>query len=302
MELRWLEVFVVVAEELHFGNAAIRLRMTQSPLSQTIRKLERSLGAELFHRSTRSVELTAAGHALLPHARAVLEQADVAKSAVRKSEGELYGTLSIGFSGVLNHLSLPPLTRAIKQRYPELKLKLVGRIMTQDAIHQVDSGQLDIAFVGLPVDERRVHARELMLEPMGMVIPVDHPLANAEDLVLSDFSEDPFITPPAGAGSNLNEVTMQACAAAGFYPKVAQEITDPYMILMLVAAGVGVAHMATGLADVVPPGVVFKPLAGEPVCMRHGLAWSKKTDSVARDAVLELVEELWPTPVEKPTS
>ncbi|MFC0582813.1 LysR family transcriptional regulator [Micrococcoides hystricis] len=294
MELRWLEAFVVVAEELHFGNAAARLRVAQSPLSQTIRKLERTLGAELFHRSTRSVELTAAGHALLPHAREVLEQADIARRAVRASEGDIYGSLSIGFSGVLNHSSLPPLTRAVKQRYPALKLHLVGRIMTQEALHQLDSGQLDIAFVGLPVDERRVHARQLMLEPMGMVVPLDHPLAQAEHVRLEDFAQDQFITPPLGSGSNLNEVTMQACSAAGFYPKVAQEITDPYMILMLVAAGVGVAHMAEGLAAMVPPGAVFKHLDGEPVNMKHGLAWSKKPGSAARDAVLRLADELWP--------
>src|SRR5690625_726715 len=88
MEIRWLEAFIAVAEELHFGNAAIRLRMAQSPLSQVIRKLERSLGTKLFIRSTRSVELTAAGHSFLPHASAVLEEVELAQRSVKDPRSE----------------------------------------------------------------------------------------------------------------------------------------------------------------------------------------------------------------------
>ena len=93
MEVRWLEAFIAVAEELHFGNAAIRLRMAQSPLSQVIRKLERSLDTELFIRSTRSVDLTPAGHAFLPHARAVLEEIELAQQSVKVPDGVVYGKL-----------------------------------------------------------------------------------------------------------------------------------------------------------------------------------------------------------------
>src|SRR3954468_19079204 len=101
MEIRWIQAFVAVAEELHFGRAAVRLQMAQSPLSQTIRKLERDLGTPLFERSTRSVSLTAAGQAFLPHARAVLEEVETARRATRASAGGVYGRVVIGFSGVL---------------------------------------------------------------------------------------------------------------------------------------------------------------------------------------------------------
>ena len=296
MEIRWLEAFIAVAEELHFGNAAVRLRMAQSPLSQTIRKLERSLGAELFVRSTRSVELTTAGHALLPHAREVLEQLRIAAQAVKMPEGRVYGSLALGFTGVLNHLSLPPLTRALRKTYPDIELTLVGRVMTQDAVHQLDSGVLDLAFVGLPVDSTRINSRLLAQEAFGVVLPVEHPLASGPAVDLADLADDPFITPPLTAGSALHEATVRACADAGFYPQVAQEITDPYMTMMLVAAGIGVALLPEGIAAFVPPGAVFVPLSGEPHYMNHGLAWSVRPGSLAREAFLELSEKVLPTP------
>ncbi|MFR0636903.1 LysR family transcriptional regulator [Glutamicibacter soli] len=296
MEIRWLEAFIAVAEELHFGNAALRLRMAQSPLSQTIRKLERSLGTELFVRSTRSVELTAAGHALLPHARQVMEELTIAAQAVKVPQGKVYGKLSLGFTGVLNQLALPPMTRALRSTHPDIELTLVGRVMTHDAVHQLEAGSLDLAFVGLPVDSARINSRLLAQEAFGMVLPQEHPLADREGVELAAFADDSFITPPISAGSALYQSTIYACTDAGFYPTVSQEITDPYMTMMLVAAGVGVAFMPEGIAHVVPPGAVFVPLHGKQYYMNHGLAWSVRPGSLARDAFLELSEEVLPSP------
>lgn len=292
MEIRWLEAFIAVAEELHFGNAAIRLRMAQSPLSQTIQKLERSVGSQLFIRSTRSVELTPAGRAFLPHARAVMEELQLAHQSVQVPEGVVYGKLTLGFTGVLNHMALPLLTRALRDTYPQIELDLVGRVMTQDAVSQLESGTLDIAFVGLPTDSINTETRLIMREAFGMVVPANHRLAHADRPALSAFAEDDFITPPIAAGSVLYEDTMRACAEAGFQPRIAQQITDPYMSMMLVGAGVGVAYLPDGVERVVPPGTVFVPLGGEPVYMNHGLAWSKNRGSQARDAFLALAQEV----------
>src|SRR6476660_9015171 len=214
MEIRWLEAFLAVAEELHFGRAAARLRMAQSPLSQTIRRLERELDVTLFDRSTRSVALTPAGEALLPHAHRVFEELELARQATRAVSGVFYGPVRIGFSGAL-----------------------------------------DLAFVALPVDPSPlVRTRLISREPLGVALPLDHPLAGDPDVDLAELADDGYITTPATAGSGLQEAGLRACVDAGFRPRVVQEITDPYMILTLVAAGVGVALLSAEVAAIMPSG------------------------------------------------
>ena len=298
MEIRWLHAFVAVAEELHFGRAASRLQMAQSPLSQTIRKLEKDIGVQLFERSTRSVALTAGGHTFLPHAYRVLEDVETARHATRASAGDVYGRITIGFAGVLNHRALPPLTRTVRQRYPNIELTLLGRVMTRDAISQLESGALDLAFVGLPVASTSVTARLIRREPFGAVLPLDHRLASEREIDLRELADDGFVTTPLSAGSALQESAMRACVDAGFRPRVVQEITDPYMILMLVAAGVGVALMTSGVADITPPGTVFVALTGDATYMNHGIAWSPQKMSPALAAVLEVADEILPIPAD----
>ncbi|WP_246089995.1 LysR family transcriptional regulator [Nonomuraea deserti] len=296
LETRWLEAFIAVAEELHFGRAAARLRLAQSPLSQTIRRLEKELGTKLFDRSTRSVALTPAGHAFLPYARRVFEELELGRQAARATDGVVYGAVSIGFSGALNHLMLPPLTRAVHQRFPDVTLSLNGGVMTHDGVERLERGGLDIAFVGLPIDPSPVRTRLIGREPLGAALPVDHPLAGEAAIDLADLADDGFITTPVAAGSALERLAMQACVAAGFRPRVVQEITDPYMILTLVSTGVGVALMPSEVAGIMPSAAVFVPLRGEPTYMEHGLAWLEENPSPVVHAVLDVAEEVLPTP------
>ena len=153
MDIRWLEGFVVVAEELHFSNAANRLGIAQSPLSQLIRKLEKELGQSLFSRSTRSVELTAAGKALLPEARRILATMSEARELVSAAEGDIVGTVRLGYSGVLNYSTLPLLTKEVQNRLPLVDLELVGQKLTQEALNMLRQGRLDIAMLGLPIND-----------------------------------------------------------------------------------------------------------------------------------------------------
>ena len=298
MELRQIEAFLAVAEELHFGRAAERLRMAQSPLSQTIKKLEKGLGAPLFERNTRSVTLTPAGHSLLPHARRILDEVDLARRAVTAGTGTVYGKLAIGFSGALNHATLPPLTRALRQHYPQLDVSLHGGLLTQEALHQLGNGALDLAFIGLPIDAPSLATRRIATERLGVTLPADHPLAGQATVEVAELAGDPFITMPAAQGSTLREVTFAACAAAGFRPRISQEVSDPYTALSLVAGGVGISLMPESIEGIMPAGIVFLPLQGDDVLLFSGLAWNPDAMSPALRAAIQLAEEVLPTPAD----
>jgi DNA-binding transcriptional LysR family regulator len=298
VELRQIEAFLAVAEELHFGRAAIRLRMAQSPLSQTIKKLEKSLGAELFERNTRAVSLTNAGLSFLPHARKILEELDLARRAATSVSGTVYGRLGIGFSGALNHKTLPPLTRALRQRYPGLELTLDGGLLTQDALNLLRTGSLDLSFIGLPVDAPSLATRRIAMEPLGATVPVDHPLAGRQTVALNELAGDGFVTMPQAQGSTLREAIFSACTAAGFRTRVVQEVSDPYTALSLVAGGVGVSLMPDSVAGIMPGGTVFIPLSGNVPQLESGIAWNPALVSPALSLALQVAEEVLPTPAE----
>jgi len=294
-EIRWLEAFVAVAEELHFGRAALRLHTSQSPLSQTIRKLEADLGTRLFERNTRSVALTPSGHALLPRAYRVLREMRLAREAAQTEVAGIRGKIRIGFSGAVNHLTLPPLTRALRRRYPDIELDLTSRVRTADGLASVANGTLDLAFVGYPESPApSVVARLVAREQIGAVLPLDHPLARKRSIPLKSLAGDDFISPPMDGSSAMTEVLLASCMAAGFRPRVVQELSDPYMVLTFVAAGVGVTLMSSGIAPIIPSGATYVPLEDPPHYMNHAIAWSSENDSAVLAAVLAVVEETFP--------
>ncbi len=146
MELRHLQYFVTVAEELHFGRAAARLNMTQPPLSQQIKQFEEELGFPLFHRSKRVVELTAAGKVFLHEVRGVLHQLDKAVDHARHTaRGEL-GKIIIGFVGTATYDILPPVVREFRERYPSVSIEL-QQLSVPQQLEALLNGEIDIGFL-----------------------------------------------------------------------------------------------------------------------------------------------------------
>ena len=182
IELRHLRYFIAVAEELHFGRAALRLNISQPPLSQQIMQLETETGARLFNRTNRSVQLTAAGEQLLSDARAILLQVEQASDrAARLHRGE-EGELRIGFT------SSAPFTAVVsdalfrfRQRWPQVHIKM-QEINTRQQLVPLHEGQLDLGVMRntpLPADLRH---QLLLSEPLYAVVHKAHPLAGAEKI------------------------------------------------------------------------------------------------------------------------
>ncbi|MFF9794063.1 LysR family transcriptional regulator [Streptomyces bacillaris] len=296
MELRHLNAFLAVAEELHFGRAAKRLQMAQPPLSQQIRQLERELGVQLFHRNTRSVRLTSAGESFLDPVRTVLDDLDTAVRAARSAGKGEYGRVTIGFAGASSHETLPRLTRAVRAAHPGLELVMTGQTYANTALSRVADGSLDLGFVRLPVTRPGVVHRVIDQEELVCALPSDHPLARRVSVPLDVLAGEPFVSFPANSGSTVRDAMTEACESAGFTPRVVQEAPDSYTILALVAAGVGVTLTVTSVQHIQQNGLVYRRIAGPPIRLSAALAWRPDNPSAALRAVLAVAEEALPTP------
>ncbi|MHA6764100.1 LysR family transcriptional regulator [Streptacidiphilus sp. PAMC 29251] len=259
MELRQLEYFVAVAEECHFTRAARRLQVAQSGLSASIRSLERELGAALFLRSTRSVELTAAGQALLVEARRALSATDAAKDAVAAVQGLLRGSLSIGSLQCLHVVHLPAVLARFAADYPGLEIRL-RQGGSNELTEQVRTGRLDIAFVSRPARCPESLLVDLLdAEPLVLACHPGHPFAARAQVDPAELREERFIDFEPDWGTR--DLADQVLAAAGVDRRVALEVTDVHSLLDLVVSGLGVALVPQSFT-VKTDRACFVPLAG----------------------------------------
>lgn len=262
MELRRIHYFIAVAEECHFGRAATQLRMAQPPLSQQIKQLEAEMGVTLFTRSTRKVELTAAGERFLGRVRQIVASIDDAVGeAVRVADGTL-GTLSIGFTGSATYDLLPSLARVLRAELPGIELDLKGEMLTPDQVTALLDGALDIAFLRPPVRSADIDVRVLRREPLIAVLPEAHPLAARAKVKLADLRDEPFITYPSHHRSVVYEAVIDACQRSGFAPARVHEVGETSTLVSFVAAGLGVALVPASVQHLKITGANYLPLAG----------------------------------------
>lgn len=192
LDLRLVEYFVTVAEELHFGRAAERLHIAQPSLSQQIRRFEGQLGVTLFDRDSRNVRLTPAGEALLHESRPLLRQA---QRAIRCARTAAAGSVTVGFYGSAASALLPGVLRAFSARQPGTELS-VRELLLGD-IDEIVDGTVDIAFARLVPGQVDLAIEVLTEEPRLVALPRTHPLADRDALGFGDLREESFIVNPA---------------------------------------------------------------------------------------------------------
>lgn len=295
MELRHLAGFVAVAEELHFGRAAARLHMSQSPLSQQIRLLERDLGVELFERSTRSVQLTATGHMFLEPAREVLASASVARRAARAGGRGEIGRVALGFAGASSAITLPLLTRAVAAELPGIEVALHGPHFSAETVGRIAEGTLDLGFATVS-NTRGLSTRLVRRDPLVLAVSDVHPLAERSSVALSELAGEHFVAFPAARGSEVRALSVRSCLEAGFSPAIVQEAPDSFSLLATVGAGVGVALVVEAARAIRLDHVVFVPLEGPPPILPVCLVWRQIDESAVLRAVLDVAGRVLPTP------
>ncbi|MEZ2278761.1 MAG: LysR substrate-binding domain-containing protein [Microcoleus sp.] len=231
MELRHLRYFIAVAEELNFTRAAEKLHMAQPPLSQQIQQLETELGFQLFRRTKRTVTLTEAGQVFFEESKKILLQLDRAiQLGQQTNRGEL-GQLTIGFVSSASHNVVPAILQAFRTLHPTVKLEL-REMTTNQQLHQLREGQIDIGFIRPPVDEG-INSEIVFREPLIVALPQTHQLADRAQVELRQLSAEPFILFPRSLAPGLYDRIISFCQQAGFSPIAAQEAIQMQTILIL---------------------------------------------------------------------
>jgi DNA-binding transcriptional LysR family regulator len=241
MDSRQLEYFVAVAEELSFTRAARRLFTVQSTVSAAVRALETDLKTTLFDRSTRRVELSPAGQALLPEAKAALEALDRARAVVEEASTGLRGRIRIGTMSRLGLLDLADLLGAFYQRYPLVDVHVTTSPTGSSGLAEdVRHGRLDLALVGLNrSDLPGLETRELAAVPFVVLVPSNHRLAPSAGIKLKDLAGERFVDMLPGFG---NRTTVdRAFDDAGLRRRVQVEVPDLSTVPGYVRAGLGLA-------------------------------------------------------------
>jgi DNA-binding transcriptional LysR family regulator len=261
-----LRYFLVVAEELNVTRAAARLDIQQAPLSQQIKLFERALGAQLFRRKPRGVELTAAGEALRNEAAAIFANVERAVDAVvRVSRGER-GQIRIGLTTSACFHPLPPQAiRSFRRANPQVKITFEQN-STPGLIGALQAGRVDVAFIRTAIGQPTgVRMLPLIEEPMVVALPAGHPLASRKNggrLTLKSLVHEKFIGYPRAAGAGLYDSVIAACIASGFSPDVAHETPQIVTTLNLVAAGMGISVVPSSMQRLRLDAVVYRPLSG----------------------------------------
>ncbi len=262
MELRQLRYFVAVAEEMHFNRAAVRLHIAQPALSQQIQRLERDLKAQLFVRTTRSVQLTDAGRVLLVEARRLIADAEHAVIAVEHATEGRSGVLRVGFvSSAALHI-VPRLVLGLHDQWPAVRLQLQEGT-TEMQIDAILEGRLDVGIVREMGSHEGVCVRTLGCEALVLAVPENHRLAHCASVSLAELEGERFVVFPRGQVSRLYDHIAALCHHVGVHFEVAQEAVQFPTILGLVAARTGIAIVPDALRSLQIPGLRYVPLSDD---------------------------------------
>jgi DNA-binding transcriptional LysR family regulator len=265
MELRHLRYFVAVAEELNFTRAARKLRISQPPLSSQIRQLEKELGAPLFRRLARKVELTDGGKLLLEQARIILKLADDAAVGVRsRARGET-GRVIVGAHGACFHPLVLKALRDCRTQYPSLTIAVEVEVTnTALLIAWLRTGQIDACLLSLPIDDGEGLAIEpLVDEDCVIALPHGHALAKSASVSLASLANEKFVLFHRSFNPAMYDSIFATCRRAGFSPKLDQEVAQIVSVIPVVAAGFGVSIVPRSFSEIHFRGVKYIDIEGD---------------------------------------
>lgn len=289
INLKQVKCFIAVAEELNFRRAADRLFMSQPPLSRHIQALEASLGIALFDRDRQGVQLTDAGEAFMPRAKALLQQSEALVADMGTRELSVPRSLRVGITTAVNPDFFTDITPLFERAFPGHRLDIKRQISLR-SIKDVGRGALDVALIGMPSQTDGLPFKRLQEDPLMVAMPSTHRLARKRSISLTELHGDRLFWFQRKLNPAYHDHCEQGFSRFDFHPERLPEPEEHHVLLGLIAAGQGVALMPGSLRSIQHRHVVHKPLR-EASCFKTGVAiiWQHAQPSPQVSAFIDML-------------
>lgn len=291
LELSHLRCFVAVAEELHFGRAAVRLNLTQPPLSRQIQTLETLLGVKLLDRTSRSVRLTRAGQRFLLEARDLLRMAEGAALAARRTASGQAGSITLGFTAASGYELLPRLIQLFRAQAPDIDVVLKEMV----SAHQIEaliSGRIDVGLVRPVFNRREFESLCVVREPLFLAMPDRHYLVNKPAISIADLDGQPIVTYSPYEARYFYDLVAALFAKAGVSPNYVQYISQIHSIIGLVKAGIGLALVPKAAKNLRFDGVTMLPITDTSTSIELHAIWRSSNTDMALETLQRTLKSL----------
>ncbi|MFJ4067352.1 LysR substrate-binding domain-containing protein [Pseudomonas sp. NPDC089996] len=285
--IRHLWLFLAVAEDQNFSRAAKRLGMSQPPLTEQIQALEQSLRVQLFTRSRRGAQLTAAGAAILPAVRKFADQLERLELAVHEAVAGHAGVVTIGAITSAMIDVLPPLIERFKQNHPLITVS-VREIDSAEAIPALEAGDIDIAFARLEGNlGRHIQSLPLSEDRLAVALPKDHALAAKESISLQSLADETLVMASRDVSPVYFDYLVGQCKASGFAPRIVHQVRSVSSQVAFVSCGQGIALVPTSMGKLAPENVVIRPLHPEVKVVITAMAWHSEHKNPLVEAMID---------------
>jgi DNA-binding transcriptional LysR family regulator len=270
LELSELRSFLVLAQHLHFGEAAQALHVSQPALTKQIQKLEAKVEGPLLVRGYRRVSLTPAGEILRDRAQSLLREAEMAEEIARLAVQGKAGLLRIGFGIAALAAGLPDILTRFRQHFPAVQVSMRD-MPTPDQIKALEQGDIDVGFVRLPVERPDLVTVPVLEERLVAALPQGMPYRGG----LASLRKEPFVVIARSVSASYVDHVVRTCRAAGFTPRIVQEANELFTVLNLVRGGVGVSLVPRSANLMNVPNVRLLDTRLDEAKWKIGLAWRK---------------------------
>jgi len=290
IETRHIRYFIAVAEELHFRRAAERLGLAQPALSRAIKQLEHVVGTELFTRTNRRVELTAAGAVFLDGCRRSMSAIErSAERALQAKDGKI-GHLSIGYTDFAISGILPEIIEQFRRELPGVTIDFV-HMFTEPQIEALRRQTINFGFLTGPLEVAGYAHLPVQQDRLVVALPKNHPLATQDEIAVTDLAEQPFIMGMPREWRHFNAHLNNLFRRAGISPRIVQEAFNSEGIFGLVAANMGITILTESSLNYFRRGLIMRPLADNHPRVSTEAVWNPHFITPTMKLFIELLDK-----------